>query len=166
MKRRILLVLAAAFCLSLFAGCGVAEDVIETTTLPPEDPTYNFDVGFSVQMPEGFEEQQSQLNDFFGTGNGGTYAVIANVESKEGFADLMEYAKGIAEANNAGEVKQDADGGYYYISYINETDDNQMFTVFAEGAESFYRVAFYCPQSNWSTYQNLFPQWAATVTVK
>jgi hypothetical protein len=38
--------------------------------------------------------------------------------------------------------------------------------VFAEGEEFFYRVAFYCPQSNWSTYETLFPQWAATLVVQ
>lgn len=165
MKRRILLVLAAVLCLSLFAGCGVTQDVTETTTLPPEDPTYNFDVGFSVQMPEGFEEQESQLNDFFGIGNGGTFAIIANKEAKDGFADLAEYAQGIADANGANMVMT-APEGYLYINYVNETDDNHMYTVFAEGEEFFYRVAFYCPTSNWINYSSQFPQWAATVTVK
>lgn len=164
MKKYSLLVLAAALCISMFAGCQTAAPA--ETTLPPEDPMYSFDVGFSMQMPEGFEKKESQHNDFFGTGNGGTYAIIANVESKEGFADLMEYAQGIAEANDAGKVLTHAEGGFYYIEYINEADKNQMYTVFAEGESSFYRVAFYCPEANWATYQTLFPKWAATMTVK
>ena len=49
MKRRILFVLVAALCLSLFAGCQTQNEVevTETTTLPPVDPIYNFEVGFS-----------------------------------------------------------------------------------------------------------------------
>ena len=164
MKKMMLMVLVAALSLSLFAGCGILGG--GETTAPPEDLMYTFEVGISMQMPEGFQEKESKHNDFFGTGNNGTYAMIANVESKEGFTDLTEYAEGIAKANDAGEIQLSTEGGYLYIEYINPSDGNRMYTVFVEGEESFYRVAFYCPESNWSTYQSLFPVWASTITAK
>lgn len=163
MKKLSVLLLCVALAASLLA-CG-APSVVDTpeTTTQPQDQTYEFSLGFSAQLPEGFREQQSKRNDFYGTGDDGAYGIIANRESKEGFENLQAYAQSVAEANQAGEVSLN-EYGKFYIAY--ESDGNQLYTVFAEGDEAFYRVVFYCPLANWDHYRDSFPQWAAAVTVQ
>ncbi len=157
----LVLVLAFGLC-----ACGAApstNEPVETTT-EPTDPHYTFDVGFEITLPEGFVEQESLLNDFFGTGDNGAYAIIANKDVKAEYESVAAFAEALAKANNADEAKQD-DEGNYYITYLNETNNQRFYTAIREGETYIYRVAFYCPADNWSHYEALFPQWATTITV-
>ncbi len=178
MKKIISFALCLCMLSAIVAGCGTTPNfgndgpVVTTqtpTTQTPtttEDPgtTYTFDVGFSVTMDAVLEEQQSQLNDFYALGNDGTFAIICNLEPISDYESLDEYATLAADANGA--TAEKAADGNYFLNYINEQDDYHFYTAIRQGAENYYRVAFYCPTSNWSTYDDLFPLWAETVTVQ
>ena len=160
--------LCLLLALMLLTGCTAAGDGnADTTTADttPADIVYQFDCGFSVTMPRGFRKQQSQLNDFFGTGDNGTFAIIANVEPKSEYESLENYAQLQAEANDAGEVQTDAQGNYY-ITYSNSEYRYHYYSTIREGAESYYRIAFYCPEVKWESYEPSFIQWSSTLTVK
>ena len=125
--------------------------------------TYTFDVGFTVSMDSVLEEQVSELNDFFALGDDGTYAVVANVEPLSDYADLNEYATLSAEANN-GQVHTASDGSLYF-EYINQEENYHYYTAVRQGSESFYRVSFYCEDSDWPLYEARFDTWAQTLVV-
>ena len=78
MKRIIALILTLVLVLGLCA-CGAAPNTTEPveTTTEPTDPHDTFDVGFELTLPAGFVEQESLLNDFFGTGDNGQAFTIA-----------------------------------------------------------------------------------------
>ena len=164
MKKILCIILA----MLLLCACGAPaanEDPVETTTTVPTDPTYTFDAGFTVTLPEGFEEQESLLNDFFGTGDKGAYAIIANKDAKAEFESVEQFANALATANEADGAKQDAEGNYY-ITYLNTSNNHRFYTAIREGETYIYRIAFYCPAENWSHYEALFTQWASTIVVE
>ena len=180
MKKTISFALCVLAMLAMLTGCGTPYDRGDvsftptdaptnapTTTVPTtEDPgtTYTFDVGFSVTMNATLAEQESQMNDFYALGNDGEFAIICNLEPLADYESLDEYAKLAAESNNATAEKA-ADGNYFF-SYINDEQGYHFYTAVRQGAENFYRVAFYCPLDNWSFYGDDFAQWAETVTVQ
>lgn len=134
----------------------------ETTATP--DQTYNFDVGFSVTMAPGFAEQKSELNEFYGIGDEGAFAIICNTEPVADYESVEEYANLLAEANMTQALTDAA--GNYYVSYVNAENNYHYYTVIRQGAENFYRVSFYTHKDNFSTYEAKFAQWANTVTVQ
>lgn len=168
MKKILALTLALVLAFGLCA-CGAApsagDEPVETTTTVPTDPTYTFEAGFTVTLPEGFEEQESLLNDFFGTGDNGAYAIIANKDAKAEFESVEQFANALATANEADGAKQDADGNYY-ITYLNTSNNHRFYTAIREGETYIYRIAFYCPEESWSQYEALFTQWASTIVVE
>lgn len=168
MKKMIALTLALVLALGLCA-CSAApsgsEEPVETTTTVPTDPTYTFDAGFTVTLPEGFEVQESLLNDFFGTGDKGAYAIIANKDLKAEFESVEQFANALATANDADGAKQDA-AGNYYITYLNASNNHRFYTTIREGETYIYRIAFYCSDESWSQYEPLFTQWASTIVVE
>ena len=135
---------------------------VETTVAP--DQTYTFDVGFSVTMRGGFLEQESELNAFYGYGDEGGYAVICNMEPIADYESIDEYAKLLAESNMTS-AQQDAEGNYY-LSYVNADNGYHYYTTIHQGAENYYRVAFYTHKDNFTTYEADFLQWAKTITVQ
>ncbi len=176
MKKTISFALCLCMLAAIVAGCGAPsyrDDVFftptnaPTTTVPTtEDPntTYTFDVGFSVTMDSVVKEQESQLNDFFALGDDGAFAIICNLEPIADYESFDEYARLTAEANDT-TAQKDANGNHF-LDYINEEEDYHFYTAMRQGAENYYRVAFYCPTSNWSVYADLFPLWADTITVQ
>lgn len=142
----------------LLAGCGgnnIDNGAQESLTMPLGD------TGITFELPSkyGFEAQTSENNDFFGLGDGGNWAIIANHEDKEGYT-LEEYAQAAAEANKAGEAKIASDGNYYF-EY--ENGDYHYYTAVRQDNENYYRVAFYCFKEDWSDYESKFADWATTI---
>ena len=134
----------------------------ETTAVP--DQTYTFDVGFSVTMQPGFVEQTSELNDFYGFGDEGGFAIICNTEPVADYESIEEYANLLAEANMT-QALTDADGNYY-VNYTNAENGYRYYTVIRQGAENFYRVSFYTHDESFASYEENFLKWAKTVTVQ
>lgn len=129
------------------------------------------ETGAKVVIPAemGFERYESQLNDFFGGGPSGEWAIIANTEPKSDFPDctLADYASLVAQANE-GEVAQDADGNYYYI-HVQEVEGDEFYKYYSairEGKDKYYRISFYCFEKNWEHYGEKFAEWAATIVVE
>lgn len=162
-----LLVLTLAFSL---CACGqkapeTPETTLPTETEPPVDPTYEFEVGFTVTMPAGFAEKESMLNDFFGAAADGSYSIIANKDPKVQYENVEAFATALAKANGQEAPEQDENGNYF-VSYSNEKNGQHFYTAVREGETYIYRIAFYCPEENWTEFEAVFPQWAATITVK
>lgn len=134
----------------------------ETTAAP--DETYTFDVGFSVTMLPGFTEQTSELNEFYGLGDEGGFAIICNTEPVADYESTEQYANLLAESNMTA-AQVDADGNYY-LSYTNAEEGYHYYTVIRQGAEKFYRVAFYTHEESFASYEADFIQWGKTVTVQ
>ena len=181
MKKTISFALCVVAVMAMLAGCGAPSDRGDafftptnapttnapTTTIPTtEDPgtTYTFDVGFTVTMKATLTEQESKLNDFFALGNGGEFAIICNLEPISDYESFEEYARLTGEANKT-TAQKDANG-CYFLDYINTEEGYHFYTAMRQGAENYYRVAFYCPLDNWSAYGDDFAQWATTVTVQ
>lgn len=134
----------------------------ETTVAP--DETYTFDVGFSVTMRTGFTEQDSELNEFYGIGDEGAFAIICNTQPVADFESLEQFVTLLAEANMTA-AQTDADGNYY-LSYVNAENGYHYYTVIRQGAEKFYRVAFYTHKDSFASYEADFLQWGKTITVQ
>lgn len=148
------------FCImiSLLAGCGESDE-----TLPPEMDYKLGETGVTVTLPTelGFEQMESEINEFFGVGASGDWSIIVNRDEK-GDYPIKEYADLTAKANYAEQACQDSDGNYYFIY---ESDEYHYYTAVREGAECYYRVAFYCFNDVWQNYEDSFAQWAATIQV-
>ncbi len=170
-------ILGIGLATAVVGGAYFVKDAIDDAKREPSDydtgyvqttaalnETYTFDVGFSVTMRPGFVEQESELNAFFGTGDDGGFAIICNTEPVADYESIEEYASLLAEANNT-QVQTDTEGNYY-ISYSNSNDGYHYYTTIRQGAENFYRVAFYTHEDNFANYDARFIQWAKTVTVQ
>lgn len=143
----------------LLVGCSGAPG----KSLPAEQTVQLGDLNVTVTLPTdlGFEAQESQLNDFFGAGASGEWCIIANVDEK-GEYPLEEYAHFTAQANGADDANVDANGNYYF-TYINEEEGYRFYTAVREDTDHFYRIAFYCHEDLWESYEARFIQWAATI---
>ena len=160
MKRALCIVVIIAMAAALCAGCQAEPE--------PSQP-YDAEVrlggtGASVVLPSdvGFEEQKSELNDFFGRAGNGEWCIIVNRSDKEGFT-FEEYCSETASANNAGEVLRD-EAGEPYFTYME--GGYRFYAAVREGEENYYCVVFYCFNEVWDYYEDDFAIWAATVTVQ
>ena len=171
MKKLIAIILALGMLFALSA-CGNGE-------LSTDDEVYQEDLiaiplgdtGVKIVLPaeQGFEGYESEINDFYGGNPGGTWRVIVNSELKSDYPDatLADYASWCAEANE-GEVGQDAEGNYYfaYSKDMGEGVVYKFYTAVREGAEEYYRVAFYTTEEFWDQYKDQFVAWTATIEVE
>ena len=121
-------------------------------------------ITFELSSQHVFQSETSENNDFYGLGDGGSWAIIVNHEDKEGFT-LEEYAQAAAKANNAGEAKLAVDGNYYF-EYVNEEQGYHYYTAVRQNDQYYYRIAFYCLKDYWLEHQSNFADWATTIKLE
>jgi len=166
------------FCMIfVVTSCGNSNTIVDETPSTEQDMgSEDFaiplgETGAKVVIPAemGFERYESELNEFYGGGPSGEWRIIVNTELKSDYTNctLADYAELSAQANE-GESAQDADGNYYFI-YVNEVSDDEIYkfyTAVREGAEKYYRIAFYCFDNTWDHYGEKFAEWATTIEVE
>ena len=178
MKRLLACILVCALIFGL-TSCAVApeeEYTPSTSEYKPETLIIPLgETGATVTLPAylGFESRESKLNEFYGVGGGlgGEWMMIANREAKADFAEytdftVEDFTEAAAKANN-GEAGQEENGDHYFV-YTNTIEDitYKFYTAVREGETHYYRIAFYCQESQWSVAEEYFSDWAATITVK
>ena len=162
MKKITCVLLAMCLICCMLSACGGTGGKEETL---PAEMTVSFgDTGAKITLPTelGFEQMASELNEYFGVGANGEWSIIVNTDEKGDYT-LDEYAELTAKANDANRAVKDADGNYYF-TYNNE--GYRFYTAVREGANKYYRVAFYCFSDVWSDYADNFALWATTIEVE
>lgn len=157
--------ISVCLCICLLAGvltaCG--KEAKKDETAPMEILGELGETGVKITLPVdvGFEQRESELNEYFGIGANGEWSIIVNSDEKNGY-ELEEYAKLTAEANGSLKAVVDPDGNYYFVY---SSDGYWFYTAVREGAEKYYRIAFYCFGDVRSQYDPLFREWAKTIEV-
>lgn len=161
MKKLISICLCVFLLAGVLTACGGESKPEETM---PTELAYDLgETGVKITLPTelGFEQRESELNEYFGVGASGEWSIIVNSDDKGGYT-LDEYAELTAEANDAKRAIKDADGNYYF-TYSNE--GYWFYTAVREGAEKYYRIAFYCFGDVKDQFSDNFKLWAATIEV-
>ena len=161
MKKWICICLSVCLLAGALTACGKGAKQDETT--PAEMTGALGETGVKLTLPTDviLEQRESELNEYFGIGSTGDWSVIVNSDAKGGYT-LKEYANQTAEVNGALKAVKDTDGNYYF-SY--SSDGYWFYTAVREGAEKYYRVAFYCFSDVSNVYSEQFEQWAKTIEV-
>lgn len=124
------------------------------------------DTGAKFYLPSeiDFAQQESQLNEYWGLGSGGYWAIIVNTDKIENYGTIEEFVDSIEQDTTEKTVAKDENGNYYII-YV-DANSNRHYTTIRSGTEKYYRISFYCPEGNWSDYGEQFPKWAASIAVE
>ena len=162
MKKWMSICLSVCLMAGMLTACG--GDAGKRDETVPVDMVYELgETGVKITLPTevGFEQRESELNDFFGIGASGEWSIIVNSDEKGGYT-LDEYANLTAEVNDAYKAIKDPDGSYYFTY---SSDGYWFYTAVREGAEKYYRIAFYCFGDVRTQYAEQFEQWAKTIEV-
>lgn len=165
MKKLACVLLAMCLICGILSACGGGAGAGGKDETEPKEIVVDFgETGAKITLPGelGFEQMTSELNEYFGVGANGEWSIIVNTDEKGDYT-LEEYAELTAEANEATRAIKDPDGNYYF-TYKNE--GYHFYTAVREGAQKYYRIAFYCFGDVWSDYADSFAQWASTIEVE